>query len=108
AKHTQANTHKLSTAMALIHKTRIVILDEPLNYLDIPTQERVFKMLKSLDSTQIVSTHIMSIATRLTEKVIMISRGKIVWNGTIDTLKGLEQGEEPIESVVARLMTNAG
>jgi hypothetical protein len=38
----------------------------------------------------------------------MISRGKIVWNGTIGTLKGLEQGEEPIESVVARLMTNAG
>jgi ABC-2 type transport system ATP-binding protein len=99
---------KLAIALALIHRPRIVLLDEPLNYLDIPTQERVFKMLKSLDSTLIVSTHIMSIATRLTEKVIMISRGKIVWNGTIDTLKSLEQGEESIESVVSRLMTNAG
>jgi len=107
-KLSRGNMQKLAIALALIHKPRIVLLDEPLNYLDIPTQERVFKMLKSLDSTQIVSTHIMSIATRLTEKVIMISRGKIVWNGTIDTLKGLEQGEEPIESVVARLMTNAG
>jgi ABC-2 type transport system ATP-binding protein len=106
-KLSRGNMQKLAIALALIHKPRIVLLDEPLNYLDIPTQERVFKMLKSLDSTQIVSTHIMSIATRLTEKVIMISRGKIVWNGTIDTLKGLEQGEEPIESVVARLMTNA-
>ena len=107
-KLSRGNMQKLAIALALIHKPRIVLLDEPLNYLDIPTQERVFKMLKSLDSSQIVSTHIMSIATRLTEKVIMIARGRIVWNGTIDTLKGLEQGEEPIESVVARLMTNAG
>src|SRR5213592_442248 len=107
-KLSRGNMQELSIALALVHNPKIVLLDEPLNYLDIPTQERVFKMLKSLDSTQIVSTHIMSIATRLTEKVIMISRGRIVWNGTIDTLKSLEQGEEPIESVVARLMTNAG
>src|SRR5213083_3408365 len=107
-KLSRGNMQKLAIALALIHKPRIVLLDELLNYLDIPTQERVFKMLKSLDSTQIVSTHIMSIATRLTNKVLMIARGKIVWNGTIDTLKSLEQGEEPIESVVARLMTNAG
>ena len=37
----------------------------------------------------------------------MISRGKIVWNGTIDALKAMEVGDEPIESVVARLMTGA-
>jgi ABC-2 type transport system ATP-binding protein len=78
-----------------------------LNYLDIPTQERVFKMLKSLDSTQIVSTHIMSIATRLTDRVIMISQGNVVWNGSIEELRKLEQGEETIEAVVARLMTSS-
>lgn len=104
-KLSRGNMQKLSIALALIHSPKIVLLDEPLNYLDIPTQERVFKMLKSLDSTQIVSTHIMSIATRLTEKVLMIARGKIVWNGTIDALKAMEIGDEPIESVVARMMT---
>ena len=98
---------KLSIALALVHNPKIVLLDEPLNYLDIPTQETVFKMLKSLDSTQIVSTHIMSIATRLTDNVLMITRGKIVWNGTIHALKAMEVGDESIESVVARLMTNA-
>ncbi len=106
-KLSRGNLQKLSLALALIHDPKIVLLDEPLNYLDIPTQETVFKMLKSLDSTQIVSTHIMSIATRLTDKVLMIARGKIVWNGTIDTLKAMEKGDESIESVVARLMTNA-
>ena len=106
-KLSRGNMQKLSIALALVHDPKVVLLDEPLNYLDIPTQERVFKMLKSLDSTQIVSTHIMSIATRLTNKVLMISRGKIVWNGTIDALKAMEVGDEPIESVVARLMTGA-
>jgi len=106
-KLSRGNMQKLSLALALIHNPRIVMLDEPLNYLDIPTQEKVFKMLKSLDSTQIVSTHIMSIATRLTDKVLMITRGKIVWNGTIEALKAMEVGDESIESVVARLMTNA-
>jgi len=106
-KLSRGNMQKLSIALALVHDPKVVLLDEPLNYLDIPTQEKVFKMLKSLDSTQIVSTHIMSIATRLTNKVLMISRGKIVWNGTIDALKAMEVGDEPIESVVARLMTGA-
>ena len=106
-KLSRGNMQKLSIALALVHNPKIVLLDEPLNYLDIPTQEKMFKMLKSLDSTMIISTHIMSIATRLTEKVLMIARGKIVWNGTIDTLKGMEVGDESIESVVARLMTGA-
>jgi ABC-2 type transport system ATP-binding protein len=106
-KLSRGNMQKLAIALALIHDPKIVLLDEPLNYLDIPTQENVFKILKSLDSTQICSTHIMSIATRLTNKVLMISRGKIIWNGTIDALKAMEVGDESIESVVARLMTNA-
>ena len=107
-KLSRGNMQKLALALALIHQPKIVLLDEPLNYLDIPTQEKVFKMLKSLDSTQIVSTHIMSIATRLTEKVIIISRGRVIWNGSIEQLRGLEREDEPIEGVVARLMTGAG
>src|SRR5215467_5484924 len=106
-KLSRGNLQKLSIALALIHDPKIVLLDEPLNYLDIPTQEKVFAMLKRLDSTQIVSTHIMSIATRLTDKVLMITRGNIIWTGTIEMLKGMEKGDEPIESVVARLMTDA-
>jgi len=49
----------------------------------------------------------MSIATRLPDKVLMMARGKIVWGGTIDALKAMEKGDEPIESVVARMMTGA-
>src|SRR5207245_3468858 len=54
-KLSRGNMQKLAIALALIHRPRIVLLDEPLNYRDIPAQERVFKLLISLDSTNILS-----------------------------------------------------
>ncbi len=103
----RGNMQKLSLALTLIHKPKVLLLDEPLNYLDIPTQEKVIAFLNSLNATHLVSTHIMSIASRLTKNVIMLSRGAVLWEGSIDALKKLGKEEEPIESVVARMMMGA-
>jgi ABC-2 type transport system ATP-binding protein len=100
----RGNMQKLAIALTLIHKPKILLLDEPLNYLDIPTQEKVISFLNSLHATHLVSTHIMSIAGRLTKNVIMIARGSVIWNGSIQDLKKLGREDEPIESVVARMM----
>ncbi|MFP3218536.1 ABC transporter ATP-binding protein [Acidianus sp.] len=106
-KLSRGNQQKLSLALVLIHYPEIVLLDEPLNYLDIPTQEKVIGILKGMKSTFLISTHIMSIATRLTDHVIMISKGTVIWQGSIEELKALGKEDEPIESVVARMMDNA-
>ncbi len=103
-KLSRGNQQKLSLALVLLHDPKIVLLDEPLNYLDIPTQERVISLLKNMNSTFLVSTHIMSIATRLTDHVIMIARGNVIWQGSIDDLRSLGKEDEPIESIVARMM----
>jgi ABC-2 type transport system ATP-binding protein len=103
----RGNTQKLAIALALVHSPKVLLLDEPLNYLDIPTQERVISMLDKLEGTHLVSTHIMSIAGRLTDSVVMISRGAILWTGTIEELRKKGSPEEPIEKVVARMMTGA-
>jgi len=103
----RGNMQKLAIALTLVHKPKILLLDEPLNYLDIPTQEKVISFLNSLNATHLVSTHIMAIAGRLTKKVIMISRGTVIWQGSMDDLKKLGKEDEPIESVVARMMTFA-
>ena len=84
-----------------------MLLDEPLNYLDIPTQEKVISLLDKLEGTHLVSTHIMSIAHRLTDSVVMISKGMFLWEGTIEELRKRGSPEEPIEKVVARMMTDA-
>src|SRR5579875_1452796 len=101
----RGNVQKLAIALAIIHNPKILVLDEPLNYLDIPTQESVVKILKSMDCTMLVSTHIMSIASRLTEDVLMISRGKLIWSGKINDLRKLGSEEEPLEAIVSRMLT---
>ncbi|QKQ99055.1 ABC transporter ATP-binding protein [Metallosphaera tengchongensis] len=105
-KLSRGNQQKLSLALVLIHNPEIVLLDEPLNYLDIPTQEKVIGLLRNLNSTFLISTHIMSIASRLTDHVVMISKGRVVWTGSISDLKAMGREDEPIESVVSRMMSN--
>ena len=103
----RGNAQKLALALSIIHSPKILLLDEPLNYLDIPTQENVISLLNGeTSSTQLVSTHIMSVAGRLTDHVIMISRGALVWNGVISDLKKLGAENEPVEKIVARMLTS--
>lgn len=103
----RGNRQKLALALAIIHEPSIILMDEPLNYLDIPTQERVISFLMKDSATFLVSTHIMSIAERLTTRCIIISSGSKVWEGKISDLRKGEPVDTPIESIVARLMTNA-
>lgn len=103
----RGNTQKLAIALALVHSPKVLLLDEPLNYLDIPTQEKVIGLLDRLEGTHLVSTHIMAIADRLTDSVVMISKGRFLWEGTIAELRKKGSPEEPIEKIVARMMTGA-
>lgn len=102
----RGNVQKLALSLAIIHEPLALLLDEPLNYLDIPTQETVIDQLKNLNSTLLVSTHIMEVATRLTERVVMISHGSVVWSGTLNDLKKLGKDGEPVEKIVARMLTD--
>lgn len=102
----RGNRQRLAIAMVIMHNPSVLLLDEPLNYLDIPTQEEVIKLLKELNARGaaiLVSTHIMSIAERLARDVLVINRGKIVWRGAMDELKAMAK-DERIEEVVAKLM----
>jgi ABC-2 type transport system ATP-binding protein len=102
----RGNTQKLAIALATIHNPSVLLLDEPLNYLDIPTQEKVISLLSIGSTTQLVSTHIMSVAGRLTNKVIMISRGSLLWMGNMEELRRFGEEREPLERIVARMMAN--
>ncbi|WP_066503582.1 ABC transporter ATP-binding protein [Abyssisolibacter fermentans] len=80
---------KLSIAVSLIHDPQVVIFDEPTIGLDIITARAVLdylRVLKEKGKTIIVSTHIMTLASKLCDKVGIIINGKIVANGTIDEI----------------------
>lgn len=105
-KLSRGNRQKLSIGLAIIHKPKVLLLDEPLNYLDIPTQESVTELLNSYDATILCSTHIMSIAEKLTENILIIARGSVVWTGSMGDLKSLGSADESVEHIVSKLMIN--
>lgn len=83
---------KAAIAVSLVHNPDIVIFDEPTNGLDIVTARSVTDYLKKLrdeGKLVIVSTHIMSEAEKLCDRIGMIIDGRKVAEGTLDEL--LEQ-----------------
>lgn len=77
---------KAAIAVTLVHDPKVVIFDEPTSGLDIVTARSVTDYLKKLrddGKTVIVSTHIMSEAEKLCDKVGVIIGGKKVCEGSI-------------------------
>lgn len=80
---------RLGFISALIHSPRLLILDEPLSGLD-PIGRRDFKsILKELNESGITiffSSHIVSDVEEICNKVIFIEKGKLLYDGDIDSL----------------------
>jgi len=77
---------KLSIAVSLVHDPEVIIFDEPTNGLDIITARAVIdylQMLKQQGKLVIVSTHIMSVAEKLCDKIAIIIKGQKVADGTV-------------------------
>lgn len=83
---------KAAIAVSLVHDPKVVIFDEPTNGLDIITARSVtdyLYTLKAMGKVVIVSTHIMSEAQKLCDRIGIIINGKKVIDGTLDEI--LEQ-----------------
>ncbi|MEG1292547.1 MAG: ABC transporter ATP-binding protein [Lachnospiraceae bacterium] len=80
---------KAAIAISLVHNPEIVIFDEPTNGLDIITARGVTDYLKKLreeGKLVIVSTHIMSEAEKLCDRIGIIIDGAKVAEGTLEEL----------------------
>lgn len=77
---------KAAIAVSLVHDPKVVIFDEPTNGLDIVTARVVtdyLRVLRDQGKTVIVSTHIMSEAEKLCDRIGVIISGKKVCEGTL-------------------------
>ncbi|MBO4524298.1 MAG: ATP-binding cassette domain-containing protein [Ruminococcus sp.] len=77
---------KAAIAVSLVHDPKVVIFDEPTSGLDIVTARSVtdyLKHLRDIGKTVIVSTHIMSEAEKLSDRIGVIIAGQKVEEGTL-------------------------
>ncbi len=80
---------KVAIARTLLHDPDIILFDEPTTGLDI-TSSNVFRQLvhqlKREGKTIIFSSHIVEEVTMLCDRVVMIHKGELVYNGTLEKL----------------------
>ncbi|MBP5178939.1 MAG: ATP-binding cassette domain-containing protein [Lachnospiraceae bacterium] len=80
---------KSAIAVSLVHDPKVVIFDEPTSGLDIVTARSVtdyLKYLRDQGKTVIVSTHIMSDAEKLSDRIGVIIGGQKVEEGTLSEI----------------------
>ena len=83
---------RVGLAAALVHNPDILILDEPTTGLDPNQLVEIRSLIKETGKDKIVllSTHIMQEIPKICNKIIIISKGKIVDNRDIDEFKTLK------------------
>ncbi len=78
-------------AAALLHDPKLLFLDEPTIGLDVVAKERIRQFIRTINrergTTIILTTHDLGDVEKLCERVIMIDRGKIMYDGPLETLR---------------------
>ena len=83
-------SQKVQVLASIAHDPELVILDEPFSGLDPVNQqvmEEIIREMAGRGRTVLFSTHVMQHAERLCERILLIARGKKIFDGTITQAK---------------------
>ena len=96
---------RLEIARSLVHRPKVLFLDEPTTGLDPASRMSMWRMLTRMKAeselTIFLTTHYMEEADQACERVAIFDHGKIVALGTAASLKALVAGDETIEASFA-------
>ena len=96
---------KLAVISALIHKPKLLILDEPFVGLDPKASHALKEIMREIcneGSAIFFSTHVLEVAEKLCDKIAIIKQGKIVVVGDTEEVKG----NSSLEDVFMELIDN--
>jgi len=78
-------------AAAMLHDPKIIYLDEPTIGLDIVAKEAIRDFIRTINeqraTTVILTTHDLADVERLSQRIILIDRGTIIYDGPIERIK---------------------
>lgn len=96
AKYSGGMKQRLGIAQAIIHKPKLLMLDEPVSSLDPIGRREVLTLMEELkkDMTILFSTHILSDADEVSDELILLNQGKIVESGSMIELRRTYQTDK--------------
>ena len=69
---------KLSIVLALFHKPKFVVMDEPFASVDVTVTEIIWKEIKKLNATVILATHDWTLAEKYSDEALFLEEGKVL------------------------------
>jgi len=81
---------RLVMAAALLHRPKVLVVDEPLVGLDprgVRLLREVFLSLKSEGAAFLMSTHSLDLAERISDRIGIINRGRLIAVGSVDEIR---------------------
>ena len=91
---------RVNLAAALLHDPDVLFLDEPTIGLDVVGKERIRQFIQQINrergTTVILTTHDLSDVEKLCERVLMIDRGRLLFDGGLDELLRRFGGEREL------------
>lgn len=95
---------RVGLAQAIIHNPEVLILDEPTSGLDPNQLVDIRALIKELgkNKTVIISTHIMQEVEAICDDIIIINKGKIVANNSLEGVKKAHN-QESLEDIFRKL-----
>jgi ABC-2 type transport system ATP-binding protein len=84
---------RLGLAQAMMHRPRLLILDEPVSALDPIGRREVLELMKRIkeETTILFSTHVLPDAEEICDDVLIIRQGEIVISGSLSDLRAQHQ-----------------
>jgi ABC-2 type transport system ATP-binding protein len=99
---------KIQIISTLIHNPEFIILDEPFSGLDPVNQkalEQIVRARAEAGATILFSTHVMEHAERLCDQIVLVARGRKVFDGTVDQALGTVPRRVVLDTVSDRDLT---
>lgn len=80
---------RLGLAQAIVHKPKLLLLDEPVSALDPVGRREIMNLLKSLQQimTILYSTHILNDAEEMTDQLLFLRKGELVEQGSLGDVR---------------------
>ena len=100
---------KTALAAALLHRPKVMFLDEPFNGIDPISVRAIRQALRQLiehGTTIFFSSHVMEVVERLCTRVAIIHHGRVVGEGTVAELRAKAEagGDSSLEDIFLKLV----